>query len=208
MSKGRRPAPPARSQSPSLPPLHKPTRPLKQRQHPLRLNWHDRAVAAGGSARGRRSSENKPSGWPSRRKPAKLLASKNGAVRLCRSLRAEGEDSVQISPADHGGGRAHGSEDAEEARCSQRPFGQESLLPLGDVLGYLKEAILNLSRSTPHRKPAAPERPQASGGGGKDHKTHKLGYAHELRHAAQSAHLLAGLIPATIAKRKGANFFA
>jgi hypothetical protein len=81
------------------------------------------------------------------------------------------------------------------------------LLPLGEVLGYLKDAIPNLSPSTLHRKPAAPERLQASGGGGKDHKTHKLGYAHE-RHAAQSTHLLAGSIPATIVKRKGANFFA
>jgi hypothetical protein len=77
------------------------------------------------------------------------------------------------------------------------------LLPPGDVLGYLKDAIPNL-----RRKPAAPERLRASGGGGKDHKTHKLGYAHELSHAAQSTPPPAGSIPATIAKRKGANFFA
>ncbi len=52
------PPPLAGSQSPSLLPLHKPTRPLRSLRQPT--NRHDRDVAAGGSARGRPSSENRP----------------------------------------------------------------------------------------------------------------------------------------------------
>jgi hypothetical protein len=97
-----------------------------------------------------------------------------------------------MAQADDDRRRAHGSEDAEEPMLTPAEeaivvaFRQKTLLPLDDVLGFLKDAIPNFSRSGLHRCLQCPHaRGMGIGDGGRADRSSALCIAADHRGAAR-----------------------